>query len=78
MPDDKWGETVNAALELKPGQALSDDEVKSFVREKLGPVLTPKNIYFYASLPRSPVGKVLKTVIQADTAQKLRDQTADV
>jgi fatty-acyl-CoA synthase len=77
MPDDKWGETVNAALELKPGQALADEEVKAFVREKLGPVLTPKNIYFYASLPRSPVGKVLKTAIQADTANKLRGQTAD-
>lgn len=76
MPDDKWGETVNAALELKPGKALGDEEVKAFVREKLGPVLTPKYVYFYASLPRSPVGKVLKTAIQADTAEKLRGQPA--
>jgi acyl-CoA synthetase (AMP-forming)/AMP-acid ligase II len=64
MPDDKWGETVNAAIELKPGTATTPDEIKAFVRERLGPVLTPKNVYFYTSLPRSSVGKVLKTAIK--------------
>lgn len=62
--DEKWGETVNAAVELKPSQSVSESELKAFVREKLGPVLTPKNIYFYDSLPRSSVGKVLKTAIK--------------
>lgn len=64
IADEKWGETVNAAIELKPSQSVSGDELKAFVREKLGPVLTPKNIYFYDSLPRSSVGKVLKTAIK--------------
>lgn len=64
VPDDKWGETVNAAIELKPSHSVTVDELKAFVREKLGPVLTPKNIYFYDSLPRSSVGKVLKTTIK--------------
>lgn len=64
VPDEKWGETVNAAIELKPSRSVTADELKTFVREKLGPVLTPKNIYFYDSLPRSSVGKVLKTTIK--------------
>ncbi|NYT61477.1 AMP-binding protein [Alcaligenaceae bacterium] len=66
VADDKWGETVNAAVELKPGHSVTADELKAFVREKLGPVLTPKHIYFYDSLPRSSVGKVLKTAIKDD------------
>ena len=32
MPDDKWGETVNAAIELKPSCTASADELKAFVR----------------------------------------------
>ncbi len=64
IPDDKWGETVNAAVELRPGAATTPDEIKAFVRERLGPVLTPKNVIFYDSLPRSSVGKVLKTTIK--------------
>lgn len=70
MPDEKWGESVNAAIELKPGQNIDSDDLKVFVRERLGPVLTPKNIYFYESLPRSAVGKVLKTDIRQRVAQQ--------
>ena len=33
-------------------------------RERLGPVQTPKHIHFHTSLPRSPVGKVLKTEVR--------------
>jgi len=66
LPDDKWGETVNAAIQLKPFCHASADELKAYVRERLGPVLTPKQFYFYDSLPRSPVGKILKNVIRQD------------
>lgn len=68
VPDDKWGESVNAAIELKPGHSVDPGELKAFVRERLGPVLTPKTIYFYESLPRSAVGKVLKTDIRDHVA----------
>ncbi|MFW8566219.1 class I adenylate-forming enzyme family protein [Orrella sp. 11846] len=64
LPDEQWGETVNAAVELKPGATVDETELKAFVREKVGPVLTPKKIWFCESLPRSPVGKVLKTEIR--------------
>ena len=36
----------------------------AFVRERLGPVQTPKQVHFYESLPRSPVGKVLKAAVR--------------
>lgn len=64
LPDDKWGESVQAAVQLRPGQQASADELMAFVRERLGPVHTPKQIHFYAELPRSPVGKVLKTAVR--------------
>jgi len=76
VADEKWGETVNAAIELKTSRSVSEDELKSFVREKLGPVLTPKHIYFYDSLPRSSVGKVLKTAIKDQAGKKQNPHSA--
>ncbi len=64
LPDSKWGEAVNAAVQLKVGQTADEDALKAFVRELLGPVQAPKRIHFYESLPRSPVGKVLKMAIR--------------
>jgi acyl-CoA synthetase (AMP-forming)/AMP-acid ligase II len=64
IPDDKWGESVQAAVQLRPGLPVTEAELINFVRERLGPVQTPKRIHFYESLPRSPVGKVLKTAVR--------------
>lgn len=64
IPDDKWGEAVQAAVQLRPGLEAAEAELIAFVRERLGPVQTPKHIHFYESLPRSPVGKVLKTAVR--------------
>ncbi len=64
IPDDKWGETVQAAVQLRPGRQATEAELIAFVRERLGPVQTPKRIHFHASLPRSPVGKVLKSAVR--------------
>jgi fatty-acyl-CoA synthase len=64
IPDDKWGEAVQAAVQLRPGHSIGEQELIAFVRERLGPVQTPKHIHFHASLPRSPVGKVLKTAVR--------------
>jgi acyl-CoA synthetase (AMP-forming)/AMP-acid ligase II len=64
LPDDKWGETVQAAVQLRPGEQATEAELIAFVRERLGPVQTPKHIHFHDSLPRSPVGKVLKSAVR--------------
>lgn len=63
VPDDKWGESVQAAVQLRPGQQADESVLISFVRELLGPVQTPKRIHFYDSLPRSNVGKLLKSAV---------------
>ena len=63
LPDEKWGETVQAAVQLHPGQKTDEAELIAFVRNLLGPVQTPKRIHFYESLPRSNVGKLLKSAV---------------
>lgn len=64
IPDDKWGEAVHAAVQLREGCTATEEELIAFVRGRLGPVQTPKRIHFHTSLPRSTVGKVLKTSVR--------------
>ena len=63
LPDEKWGETVQAAVQLHPGEQVDEATLIAFVRNLLGPVQTPKRIHFYDSLPRSNVGKLLKSAV---------------
>jgi acyl-CoA synthetase (AMP-forming)/AMP-acid ligase II len=64
VPDEKWGEAVTAVVELKAGTNATPDELIAFCRSTLGGVKTPKAIEIWPTLPRSPVGKVLKRAIR--------------
>jgi len=64
VPDEKWGEAVKAVLELKPGQQIDEEELIQFCKARLGSIKSPKTVEVWESLPRSPVGKVLKKSIR--------------
>jgi fatty-acyl-CoA synthase len=65
LPDDKWGERVTAVIQAHPGQRVTIDELRTFVRERVGGVKTPKQVEIWADLPRSPLGKVLKAEVKS-------------
>ena len=60
VPDAKWGERVEVALELAEGAEASEDDIIAFAKELLGSVKAPKCIHISPDLPRSPVGKVVR------------------
>ncbi len=64
VPDDVWGESVMAVVELKPGADWDSDAVLAWCRERLGAMKAPKSIQVWEALPRSAVGKVLKRDIR--------------
>ncbi len=66
LPDEKWGERVTAVLQVRPGQTLDVAEVTAFVKKRLGSVKAPKQIEIWDDLPRSKVGKVLKSEIKQE------------
>ena len=52
-------------MQLQPGAGRRRrDEVIAFVKERLGSVKAPKQVEIWPDLPRSKVGKVLKTDIK--------------
>lgn len=60
MADLKWGEVGAAFLVLRPGAAVSGEEVLSFLETRLARYKLPKAIHFLDVLPRTPYGKVIK------------------
>jgi acyl-CoA synthetase (AMP-forming)/AMP-acid ligase II len=64
LPDEKWGERVTAVVQAGAGEEIDLDELRSFVRARLGGVKTPKQFEIWPDLPRSRVGKVLKREIR--------------
>ena len=65
LPDDKWGERVTAVIQPHPGREIGEADVRAFVKERLGGVKTPKQVEVWPDLPRSRVGKVLKSEVRS-------------
>ncbi|WP_406277741.1 AMP-binding protein [Nocardia sp. NBC_00881] len=65
LPDPKWGERVTAVIQTRAGHSATSDDLRAFVRDRLGSVKTPKQVEIWPDLPRSKIGKVLKTDIKA-------------
>ena len=66
VPDPQWGETVRAIVALKSGAAASEEEIVEHCRGQLASFKKPESVIFVDSLPRNPLGKVLKRVLRED------------
>ncbi|MGE5704074.1 MAG: acyl-CoA synthetase [Clostridia bacterium] len=64
VPDGEWGEKVRACIVLKPGQALTAEEVVAYCTASLASYKKPKEIQFLDALPRNAGGKVLKRTLR--------------
>jgi fatty-acyl-CoA synthase len=65
LPDDRWGERITAVVQSHAGFFVTEADLRSFVRERLGAVKTPKQIEVWPDLPRSKVGKILKSEVKS-------------
>ena len=70
LPDEIWGQKVCAAIVLKPGEQLSSEEVIEFCQEKIASFKKPKVVYFVERLPKSPIGKILRSVLKKQFSEK--------
>jgi long-chain acyl-CoA synthetase len=71
IPHPTLGEEVAAAVTLKPGESATEEELRSFVKERVAPFKYPRVIWLTAELPLTPTGKILKREIHipGDLAQ---------
>ena len=62
-PDEKWGETPIAFVQVKPDVTVSEEELIAHCYERLARFKVPKTIVF-GTLPRTSTGKVQKFILR--------------
>ncbi|MEJ8574042.1 acyl-CoA synthetase [Microbaculum marinum] len=62
-PDDTWGETPCAFVELRPGAEATGEEIIEWCRQHLARFKVPRHVVF-AELPKTSTGKVQKFVLR--------------
>jgi len=64
VPDQTWGESVKAVVQLRPGAKATDEELIAFCAERIAGYKKPRSIDFVNELPRDAAGKLLKRTIR--------------
>jgi acyl-CoA synthetase (AMP-forming)/AMP-acid ligase II len=64
VPDEEWGESVKAVVQLRPGMQCSPDELTEFCASRLAGYKKPRSYDFVEELPRDAAGKLLKRKIR--------------
>ena len=64
VPDEAWGQRVEAAVVLRAGQPATPDEVLTFCRTRLAPYKVPRRLVVMDELPRNLMGKVVKADLE--------------
>lgn len=70
VPDPEWGQEPRALVVLKKGRETTGDDIMEFCRSRLAGFKRPRSIFFVESLPRNPMGKVLKKELREKYGQK--------
>ena len=60
IPDEKWGESVQAVVELSAGESTTPEELIAWCQERLARYKCPRQVDILDELPRNPTGKLLK------------------
>jgi len=79
IPDAKYGEELCAWIILKPGQTLSEDDIKAFCKGQIAHYKVPRHIRFVSAFPMTVTGKIQKFKIREEMKLQLglqEDKTA--
>jgi fatty-acyl-CoA synthase len=71
-PDDKWGETPCAFIELKPDAQSSEQELIAWCQQHLARYKCPRSVIF-TQIPKTSTGKVQKFVLR----ERARNEQAE-
>ncbi|MBM7367645.1 long-chain-fatty-acid--CoA ligase [Gordonia hydrophobica] len=60
IPHESLGEDVGAAVALKPGAEVAEDDLRTFVKDRVAAYKYPRQIWFVEALPTGATGKIQK------------------
>ena len=67
VPDPKWVETIAAVIVLRVNSTASADDIQQWCRSRLAGYKCPRYVYFWDEMPRSTLGKILKSDVRGAT-----------
>jgi acyl-CoA synthetase (AMP-forming)/AMP-acid ligase II len=65
VPDEKWQEAIKAAVVLKPGTSVTENEIIEFCKGRLAGYKKPQSVELVDHLPRNAQGKILRRELRA-------------
>jgi acyl-CoA synthetase (AMP-forming)/AMP-acid ligase II len=65
IPDEVWGESVKACVQMRPGGAVTELELIEYTRTRIASYKKPRSVDFVESLPRLFNGKIDKKALRA-------------
>ncbi|SCU83894.1 LAME_0C07206g1_1 [Lachancea meyersii CBS 8951] len=63
VADEKYGQVVNAAIVLKPGQKLDYKDLADYMRKRVASFKVPVRVFFVDKLPKTATGKIQRRII---------------
>ena len=76
LPDAKLGETVAAWVRLKPGESMTEQELREFCRGRIAHFKAPQYVKFVDEFPMTVTGKIQKFKIREAEIERLGLQSA--
>jgi len=70
IPDEEFGESLCAHVELQPGNAATAAEIQAFLAQHIAKFKIPNRIVFATALPREDSGKIFKRKLRAPYWEK--------
>ena len=67
LPDALYGEAVHGIVVLRPGAQVDAAALQLFCRGRIGGFKIPRGFSFVSALPRTPLGKVMKSELRLRT-----------
>jgi fatty-acyl-CoA synthase len=76
VPDQAYGEEIMACVIKKVGAAVTENEIKEYVKSHMARHKAPKYVEFVDSFPMNAAGKIMKYKMREQAVEKLKLQDA--
>jgi fatty-acyl-CoA synthase len=70
VPDPDFGQRLAACVVLKPGETATEEELQSYVRQRLARHKVPREIEFTDQLPRTSTGKLQRRKLDSSRSRR--------
>src|SRR5579884_3246254 len=74
VPDAKYGEEIMAWIKVKPGEQVTEEELKEYCKGKIAHNKIPRYFKFVDAFPMTVTGKIQKFLMRQEAIEELNLQ----